>query len=345
MLVIKMVRRKGLVLGLLLLASMLAALPAGWWFARAVSRGLMLPAPPPRDLTHYMRTKSLRDYLIKIDILIEPTRTSCDTLSNIPVLVMVISAPMHFDYRNVIRKTWAKYQPTLFIMGTHRTHSESILGGNYLESKQFNDILVFDFYDQYQNLTLKTALMLKWASERCPQVKFLFKTDDDVLVNPWILQRVIKDHPHAQLLGYSINKTKLHRDEYNKYYVPRWLSRDDLIPQYLSGTGYLINGAYMKKILYTAYLVPMVNMEDVYITYLVAKKTLNLTLTHDRRVSPMRPLVTLSCLYWHLAAAHSVRPSEILKIWPNLKIIGKEYNRKKKVCYGYEFFNKDLFLY
>lgn len=89
----------------------------------------------------------------------------------------------------------------------------------------------------------------------------------------------------------------------------------------------------------------MMNVEDVYITYLVAKKTLNLTLTHDRRVSPMRPWVTFSCLYWQLAAAHSVKPTEILRIWPNLKIIGKEYNRKKKVCLGYEFFNKDIFLY
>ncbi|XP_068625240.1 beta-1,3-galactosyltransferase 5-like [Battus philenor] len=328
-LAIRMVRRKNVVLLVLVMLAILAALPGCWWLASVVGRSLLPPAPPDRDFRHFLHTRSLRHYLSNIDILIEPTTTPCDTLSSISVLILVSSAPGHYKYRDTIRSTWAKYQPTLFVMGLQRTSSDSILSGNYMESKQFKDLLVFDFHDHYENLTLKTALMLQWAVQKCPQVKFLFKTDDDVLVNPWTLQKVLREHPNAQLLGYSINNTKLHRDEYNKYFVPRWLCRDDVVPQYLSGTGYLINGAYLKKILHTSYMVPLVNVEDVYITYLVARKSLNLTLTHDRRLSPKRPWIPLACLYWHLAAVHSLTPLEISKVWPKLRLIATDHKRKK----------------
>lgn len=62
-------------------------------------------------------------------------------------------------------------------------------------------MIVFDFHDHYQNLTLKTALMMKWSLRWCPQAQFFFKTDDDVLVNPWTLRKVLKENEDAQLLG------------------------------------------------------------------------------------------------------------------------------------------------
>lgn len=62
-------------------------------------------------------------------------------------------------------------------------------------------MIVFDFPDHYQNLTLKTALMMRWILEHCSQVQFLFKTDDDVLVNPWTLKTVLKENRNAKLIG------------------------------------------------------------------------------------------------------------------------------------------------
>lgn len=72
---------------------------------------------------------------------------------------------------------------------------------NYVEAKQHGDLVVFEFADSYHNLTLKTALMLQWALRRCPHAGFVLKTDDDVLVNPWALQRVVEDHADAKLVG------------------------------------------------------------------------------------------------------------------------------------------------
>lgn len=42
---------------------------------------------------------------------------------------------------------------------------------------------------------------MQWSLRRCPQAQFLFKTDDDVLVNPWTLRKVLKENEDAKLLG------------------------------------------------------------------------------------------------------------------------------------------------
>lgn len=61
--------------------------------------------------------------------------------------------------------------------------------------------MVFDFEDHHQNQTLKTGLILQWIQERCPIAQFLFKTDDDVVVNPWIMKLVVKENEDAKLVG------------------------------------------------------------------------------------------------------------------------------------------------
>ena len=45
------------------------------------------------------------------------------------------------------------------------------------------DIIVFDFIDHYENLTLKTMMGMKWATEMCPKVQSVLKIDDDMTIN------------------------------------------------------------------------------------------------------------------------------------------------------------------
>ena len=40
-----------------------------------------------------------------------------------------------------------------------------------------------DFIDSYRNLTVKSIMALKWATEHCKNAKLIFKMDDDTLVN------------------------------------------------------------------------------------------------------------------------------------------------------------------
>ncbi|XP_049880134.1 beta-1,3-galactosyltransferase 5-like [Pectinophora gossypiella] len=310
------------------------------WRLSRVSSGLLLPPAPHQDLSHFRRSRSLQHYLDEIQLLIEPSSVLC-SLQEEPVVVLVASAPSRLDHREAIRRTWGSRLPTYFIMGLDGDINDEQLVDNYVEAKQYSDLVVFDFREHYQNLTLKTGLMLQWTLNRCPQARFLYKTDDDMLVNPWVLKDVLRDRGDAKMLGYVYNNSLLHRDEHNKWYLPRWLCSEDVIPQYMTGPGYLISGEYLRAILQAANKVPLHNLEDVYFTYNVAKKTLHLTLSHDSRLSPFRPWsswLPFGCHNWRYASIHSVTPQEILRIWTSIQPIGDQYSKGHPVCQNYDDF-------
>ncbi|XP_072948221.1 beta-1,3-galactosyltransferase 1-like [Epargyreus clarus] len=338
-------RKRGFLVKVLFVSAVLA-IAGGWLLADATSRAL---SPPViyQDLEHFRRNRTLKHYLDNIKVYIEPSTTECERHKDIPLLALVSSSPNRFEHREAIRSTWAKHVTTYFILGLNGPTMEDVLVDNYVEAKMYSDMVVFDLVDHYQNLTLKTALMLKWTLDRCPHAQFLFKTDDDVLVNPWTMNEVLDQNKDADLIGYSKENTSLHRNEHNKWYLPRWLHYEDRISQYLSGTGYLINGKKINNILEAAYEVPLVNLEDVYFTYLVAKQKLGLHMVHDARLSPYKPWMPLSCMYWGLASVHSLGPEEMRRVWPGLLALGQDHERhKEKLCSFYDtYLSSDIFLF
>ena len=52
------------------------------------------------------------------------------------------------------------------------------------EAATYDDILAGDFLDSFHNLTFKDSMLMTWAKEKCPS-KFIFKGDDDILLNPY----------------------------------------------------------------------------------------------------------------------------------------------------------------
>lgn len=102
----------------------------------------------------------------------------------------------------------------------------------------------------------------------------------------------------------------------------------------------------MTKIYEAAFKVPMINLEDVYFTYLVANQSLGLPLTHDSRLSPYQPLVPVECAYWSLATLHSLTAEEIMKIWLKIKLLGQNFDDGKEVCGFYnKYLNSEVLLY
>ena len=71
----------------------------------------------------------------------------------------------------------------IFLIG-----SDNDLPGALDEAKEFKDMLIGDFKDSFHNLTYKDSMACTWLMKRC-NPEFVFKGDDDVLVNPWELQR------------------------------------------------------------------------------------------------------------------------------------------------------------
>ncbi len=108
------------------------------------------------------------------------------------LFVAVISAPDHFDKRNLIRRTWLRQlqKPSKnrsviltghgFILGL--TKDFKIQERIQAESDKFRDILQIDMMDNYFNLTLKDVGLLNWLKDHC-RVDFVLKVDDDIFVN------------------------------------------------------------------------------------------------------------------------------------------------------------------
>lgn len=88
---------------------------------------------------------------------------------------------------------------------------------------------------------------------------------------------------------------------------------------------------------------PLVNLEDIYFTYLVAHNRLGLSLSHDRRLSPFKPWLSLSCAYWGLASMHSMSPDEMLSAWTKIDRLAR-YNNSLCTFFN-SFIESDLLLY
>ena len=117
------------------------------------------------------------------------------------LFVAVISAPDHFEKRNIIRRTWLRN-----LHNQSNRSSVSLTGHGFIlgltgdfeiqkrikvESKKFKDILQIDMVDGYYNLTLKVVVLLNWLKGHC-RVDFVLKVDDDVYINVRNLMSAMK---------------------------------------------------------------------------------------------------------------------------------------------------------
>ena len=96
-----------------------------------------------------------------------------------------MSAVNSSERRNLIRKTWAKEQTDLpveiiFVIGKNELEENQDLIEK--EANEYHDILQEDFIDTYNNLTLKSMFILKFA-RKLDFMKYLMKVDDDSYVN------------------------------------------------------------------------------------------------------------------------------------------------------------------
>lgn len=161
-----------------------------------------------------------------------------------PVLIIyfVTSAPQNRKNRKIIRETWGKLlrPKPIFFLGTTNDSLDMQLAVN--EAYIYQDVVIENFIDSYNNLTLKTGFMLKHFMELCPTAKFLMKTDDDMFVNTKLIKELLTDE--SLLIGKVIAGSKPFRTPISKWYTPEWLYKGEYFPTYLSGTGYIIPGLF-----------------------------------------------------------------------------------------------------
>lgn len=121
-------------------------------------------------------------------------QSKCNTNDGLMVVVVVVSAPNHFEKRQLVRQSWAgrlteKWGQHVFLTG--QTANVTWQKRIEEESQSFGDIVQLDMMDSYDILTLKSVALLQWAKHFCSAVPFILKCDDDVYINTVRLQSAI----------------------------------------------------------------------------------------------------------------------------------------------------------
>jgi len=253
--------------------------------ARAVTKPVVRPSvslskEQQEDIFYRRRAQPVNHYLHRV--LLEPKQLC---LPNTTMIILVHSHHPHTDRRRAIRSTWGQAVRTAiwpnerrnrscaglqlaFVFGRHRDPGLNDL--IYEELHHYDDVIQGDFVDSYQNMTLKSLLGLKVVDERCPNVSYLLKTDDDMVVNlPYLLQLLANKTLQRSIMGplnvgsrvYRQGKWKLSKDEFPF----------DVFPPYESGSAYVITGDLIHELYVTAEYVPYIHVDDVYITGILGR--------------------------------------------------------------------------
>ncbi|XP_046681951.1 beta-1,3-galactosyltransferase 1-like isoform X2 [Homalodisca vitripennis] len=190
------------------------------------------------------------------------------------LVVIVCSAPANFEQRTAIRDTWASLADhsarVAFLLG--ESDNATVQAKIQDETSMYEDIIQEGFTDTYNNLTIKSVMMLKWVQQNCP-AQFLMKSDDDIYLNLPALTKALRPVAERKniLVGSLICKARPIQDSTNKWYTPQYLFSEPFYPNYLSGTGYVMSQDVVPKLYKAALKTPIIHLEDVYITGICAR--------------------------------------------------------------------------
>ncbi|XP_043910685.1 N-acetyllactosaminide beta-1,3-N-acetylglucosaminyltransferase 3-like [Protopterus annectens] len=289
----------------------------------------------------FLRYRHCKNFEVLHDI---PSKCDGPQQSDKVFLFLVIkSTPANYDRREVIRKTWGQERvfsemqiKILFILGVDSKEKERKKFQQLIhtEYKQYGDILQWDFYDTFFNLTLKQVLFYEWFIEHCPNVKFLFNGDDDVFVNSDDMVHYLaglkgNNGDKHLYVGQLIPHVKPIRNEASKYCVPKEVYPAEFYPAYCAGGGIVMSGFTAREIYKASHIIPVMPIDDVYLGICLKKAGLSpashMAISTIGVHAPSPSVDSFDpCYYRDYLVVHRLLPYEIVVMWdaihdPNLK--------------------------
>lgn len=271
------------------------------------------PRPLPEDVYRIASPKTYQYLLNQPDI--------CKDRR--PFLVfMVPVSPAEVEAREAVRKTWGGSSPnTLTVFYTGLLEGPGLYQEKMVEeSKVHADVIQMNFLDSYQNLTIKTMMMMNWLATYCPSASYAMKVDADIFVNTFYLVDILKSAPKQGFItGSVIGDGAPRRDKGSKWYISEELYPEDTFPWYVSGAGYVFSLDLAARISWASRFVRLIPLEDVYVglclRVLGVKPVYSRSLLTFRNLFEIRSLKYDRCTFANLVIVNQIKPSELLRIW------------------------------
>jgi len=224
---------------------------------------------------------------------------------SIDMVVLVKSAVIHFENRQVIRNTWGRNLSHMFFLLADCDPTDHKCSSRVKEeSSLFNDLIMVDFVDQYYSLTRKAIAGLHWIMNFCSAAKYGFFVDDDQYVNvnnvkiflsdPYHdpfnirlrnqedrhLPRLTQDVDDRLYAGWVGVNWKPFRTK-NKHYISIKDYPFDRWPDFVIGRGYLLSMPAIKEMSLATQFVKTIPFDDYYFS--IVRLKLGIRLIHSSR--------------------------------------------------------------
>ncbi|XP_015258669.1 PREDICTED: beta-1,3-galactosyltransferase 2-like [Cyprinodon variegatus] len=244
-----------------------------------------------------------------------------------PFLVLLVPvAPQQAAARRAVRGTWGAPRVgtlTLFFSGIPAEGLQSPQQRALEEeSAQHADIIQMDFMDSYQNLTIKTLMMMGWLGAHCPGAPYAMKVDSDIFLNIFHLLRRLRTAPRAGFItGSVISDGRPRRDPSSKWFLSERLFPEERFPPYVSGAAYVFSSDMAPRISWASRFVRPIPLEDVYVglclRLLGVRPVYSLSLPLFRNLFQLQKLQYDRCSFSRIIIVNGFQPAELLRIWPD----------------------------
>ncbi|KAJ8026054.1 UDP-GalNAc:beta-1,3-N-acetylgalactosaminyltransferase 1 [Holothuria leucospilota] len=251
----------------------------GVWANFTINKQKSCPnaVPNATEIEEWTRGVDHKKYLDDVLHLIHNPEEICldDNGDNkVFLLALVSTHPDHYELRDAIRATWSEplYQDkfkvkTLFVMARPRIETPEKVERIKREFEEHNDLVQAEFMESFHNLTLKVILGLRWTTMFCPGASFIYKGDDDMLVNfegiVKFLQELTESESKELFLGHMMTNSPAIRTP-SKYQTRRTQYPFKYFLPYFSGGGYIMARQSVKKMYEKALSTRFIPIDDAF---------------------------------------------------------------------------------